>query len=687
MNFLTAPPAGLVNNSEMTDEQLEIATQFVDELIELGVLELPTEPLQNNFPLFLVEKTTRGDWRCIADGKSGGQNEVCSSDPVHLGAPDDILPFLYTGGVSAVIDISKFFHMFPTVPAERKYMGLVHPKTGVHYWYATCPMGTRNSPGASGRFGNAFIRMLNSSCEVFRGTARRNDFLCHLAGEPFDPSMGTGRVEIQSNGRPVCRSWIHVDDILLHGTDEKDVATALTHTMDLALELGLICQPAKTSPPATRQKFCGFLYDTTAVPERRVPANKVSRALALLSFVRREIQGPLARLALSVVTGVLQSLVPATAGNVGSNFLTSLYADLSRGMDPSLRGHKSVYYDQVQLSGSSLDEMDWWFSSLQSGLARKSQPSDAKVFSLHFGDGSGTGTGGTGVFYDRPDPQDRESWMGTWSIHSRGETSNWKELRTLVEVLRQEPVIGSRFRHHKVFYFTDNMVTYDVVRKGTSRSPRLQALVRELKRLELAHGCQLEVIHVPGDVLIDEGTDGLSRGVWNTALQVARTFPVAELFEPFPLDRSLIEWAYGQAGVTLPSKLRTITDLADWSKGGMLRQDCCWSLSPTVARQGFTTAALAWAESPLDSSHLFIVPRVMQRDFGRVNRHIIFIGQFDPKELTFLSHPCRVPLLLFYLPPHRRSLVTQPSRRLDLPAFPRMPPWVARQVAYMRGLS
>jgi hypothetical protein len=40
--------------------------------------------------------------------------------------------FLYTKGVLAVIDISKFFHMFSTVPSERKYMGLVHPKMGEH---------------------------------------------------------------------------------------------------------------------------------------------------------------------------------------------------------------------------------------------------------------------------------------------------------------------------------------------------------------------------------------------------------------------------------------------------------------------------------------------------------------------------------------------------------------------------
>jgi hypothetical protein len=262
-----------------------------------------------------------------------------------------------------------------------------------------------------------------------------------------------------------------VDDILLHGLTTKDVGEVLTSAMDLALELGLICQPAKTSPPASAQKFCGFIYDTRTIPTRKVPANKTSRALALLSFVRREIAGPLARLALSVVTGVLQSLVPATPGNIGSNFLSSLYSNLSRGMDPSLRGHKSVYFDAVELSGGSLDEIDWWFSSLQHGLSRRSQPADSNIFSLHFGDGSGTGTGGTGVFYDQPEPQDKESWMGTWTPKAQDETSNWKELRTLVEAMSQEAVAGSRFRGHKVFYFTDNMVAYDVVRKGTSRSP------------------------------------------------------------------------------------------------------------------------------------------------------------------------------------------------------------------------
>jgi hypothetical protein len=78
----------------------------------------------------------------------------------------------------------------------------------------------------------------------------------------------------------------------------------------------------------------------------------------------------------------------------------------------------------------------------------------------------------------------------------------------------------------------------------------------------------------------------------------------------------------------------------------------------------------------------------MQRDFGQVNCHILYLGKYDPKELPFLTnHPSRVPLLVFFLPPHRQSLLSKPHHRLDLSSFPCMPTWVAQQVAHMPGLS
>jgi hypothetical protein len=41
--------------------------------------------------------------------------------------PEDVLPRMYPGGFSSVIDVSKFFHMLLTVDEERKFMGIIHP--------------------------------------------------------------------------------------------------------------------------------------------------------------------------------------------------------------------------------------------------------------------------------------------------------------------------------------------------------------------------------------------------------------------------------------------------------------------------------------------------------------------------------------------------------------------------------
>jgi hypothetical protein len=53
----------------------------------------------------------------------------------------DILPLMYPGGFSSVIDASTLFSMFLNVDEERKFMGIIHPDTGYHYWYTRLPIG------------------------------------------------------------------------------------------------------------------------------------------------------------------------------------------------------------------------------------------------------------------------------------------------------------------------------------------------------------------------------------------------------------------------------------------------------------------------------------------------------------------------------------------------------------------
>ena len=87
MNFLTPPPHKITPNAPMTNEQVEIAAEFIDELWQIGVFELIPESseLYANAPLFMVAKPGQpGQWRVIADMKNGGQNDHIGKDSFHL---------------------------------------------------------------------------------------------------------------------------------------------------------------------------------------------------------------------------------------------------------------------------------------------------------------------------------------------------------------------------------------------------------------------------------------------------------------------------------------------------------------------------------------------------------------------------------------------------------------------------
>ena len=87
-------------------------------------------------------------------------------------------------------------------------------------------------------------------------------------------------------------------------------------------------------------------------------------------------------------------------------------------------------------------------------------------------------------------------------------------MRTLLQTLQNEKSKGGiRVRNRRLLYFTDNMVTYDVFRRGSSKSTPLWKLFLQIKLLEIELECLVQVLHVPGTTMILQGTDGLSRGV------------------------------------------------------------------------------------------------------------------------------------------------------------------------------
>jgi len=328
----------------------------------IGVLRKarPHEKIVNNFPPFIIPKPAEPDeFRTIADGKAGRQNEVCVADPCHITSPDHILPYLYTNGWLASLDLSKFFHMFLTLPSEHKYLGMTHPGTKAMYVYDRFSMGTRNSPGGAGKFGASYIRSILDSSPVFQGRAYDNSLQTYFVRTVHHPQLGEGQLLIGSDGLPVVLIWLHVDDKLIHSPTHRKLIITLEVILLKALTLGLIYNNKKTVSPTQTIKFCGFLYNHISTPYLTIPEYKTSRALSLILYLQQLGKRCCSRILLSMIVGCLQSLVPATPDNIGASFLRLLYLDLHRPQPKDAPGTPQFYHTRVCLGPLSLLCLDW----------------------------------------------------------------------------------------------------------------------------------------------------------------------------------------------------------------------------------------------------------------------------------------------------------------------------------------
>lgn len=289
--------------------------------------------------------------------------------------------------------------------------------------------------------------------------------------------------------------------------------------------------------------------------------DKCTHILVLIWFMRAQA-AQLSRLTLAVVTGRLQSLTPATPGNASSTFLCHVHDVLHHSASGLTSADPRFFFETVSLGKDAWLNLDWWEHVIQVPHFGATQVSMTGTLVSTWGDGSGTRMGGTKQFYALTSPPSpMEMWMGVWSVSVQGgNTSNWKELRTLLETLRRDCTTGI-FRGVLLLCFTDSEVTRALILQGSSREPALQALLQEIKELEIALECRVLPIHVPGRRMICQGTDDLSRGIWITPVR-AQLSPEEEtvgVFNTMAATPAAIAWL--QEVVMLVS---TMTTHGDW---------------------------------------------------------------------------------------------------------------------------
>jgi hypothetical protein len=123
-----------------------------------------------------------------------------------------------------------------------------------------------------------------------------------------------------------------------------------------------------------------------------------------------------------------------------------------------------------------------------------------------FGDASGKGFGSC-ILIDGKVHWEGGQWVRTISQ----ETSNYRELRNLVDALEEKVKTGV-IDGSEIFMFSDKSVTERAYFRGTSSSKQLFLLVVRLRNVEMRAGCTICLVHVSGARMIASGIDGVSRG-------------------------------------------------------------------------------------------------------------------------------------------------------------------------------
>jgi len=245
------------------------------------------------------------------------------------------------------------------------------------------------------------------------------------------------------------------------------------------------------------------------------------------------------------------------------------------------------------------------------------------VATYGFGDASKSGFGSTlqmenGISYR----------YGTWGSDGAEKSSNFRELENLAQALENE-VSTTSLTGKEVFIFTDNSTAEGAYYKGTSSSKLLFEIVLRLKKLEFLAGFKIHFIHVAGSRMIEQGTDGLSRGDFGEGVMKGKDIMSFIPLHKTAIQRSdslkhwIIDWI--QPVIKGKEKIEFLSE-ADWFYrghdifNGSKNKEGIWMpnykkgifvWSPAPASGQFAVEQLREARNKRTASlHVFIIPRL-----------------------------------------------------------------------------
>ena len=322
--------------------------------------------------------------------------------------------------------------------------------------------------------------------------------------------------------------------------------------------------------------------------------------------------------------------------------------------------------------GTDLEALNRFFDQEEPPRRRVRGNARLEVY-YGFGDASGAGFGAT-LDQISGQPTDTFYRFGQWCSAESEESSNYRELRNLVDSVKHF-VLERNMDGAEFFMFTDNEVAESVFYKGNSRSRKLFELMLELRMFEMEHGLNLHVIHVSGKRMQNEGTDGLSRADFSTGVMagedVTAYIPLhlsAEERSPGVTDwfRQLADFPTATVAdmASTLNREATILDEEGWFTTGHGPGTYVWAPAPAGADVVAEQLGKARHKRP-HAMHLVLVPRLMTGRWRRqLTRESDFYFRIPAGSPLWPRDMCE-PLLVFVcLPfvPHRPWLFSERER-------------------------
>jgi hypothetical protein len=228
---------------------------------------------------------------------------------------------------------------------------------------------------------------------------------------------------------------------------------------------------------------------------------------------------------------------------------------------------------------------------------------EAKVV-YSFGDASGIGFGSSFKVQD-----EIHYTSGQWNEEHGQKSSNFRELANLTYCLEKAHTDGL-LCNSEAFIFTDNSTAEAAFFKGTSKSKDLFELTLRLHNLHMHGEIILHLIHIAGKTMINQGTDGLSRGL-PVELTLINDNPLYQVplhlwsieRQPHPLSEWVESWLGCYGSVTWLSS-------EDWYTKGHQDEHCVWSPPPAAADAALEQLAKSVHKRP-HHTHVVMIPRLM----------------------------------------------------------------------------